>query len=545
MRAALIFFLSFIPAFFLIGDSALQRIQKPRLIVMIAVDQMRFDYFTRFKPLYVGGFKWLHEHGAIFSNAMYRHASSETGPGHAVLLSGRHGSHSGIVANGWYDFLLQDWVNVVDDPTHVALAGKSRGASPANFIGFTVGDALKKETPASKVVGVALKDRSAVLMAGKNGDAAYWYDPETGNFATSTYYMHQMPAWLEKINAKKFADQFVDKKWERLKSDEAIYMKYAGPDAVEGEWDRVHTTFPHTIPVKLDNPDYYEEFRRTPFADELTLQVALDAMKAHELGADEVPDIFIVGFSATDIIGHTYGPDSQEIMDQLLRLDQRLQELFRVIDQRVGLSHTILILSADHGSMPLVENLQAKGIPAKRVLPSDLEESVKKSLSIKFADPAGLYIFANPHFYLNEPEIVKRGLKRKDVEETIIKGIRESGFAEKVYTQSDMMSDPPANDPLFVLFKNAFFAPRSPHILVALKKYIYMEDYPGGTGHGGPYEYDRHIPVVFAGPGIKPGLYGDPSGPEDIAPTLAAILKLTYPKEDDTRVLTEALESVK
>ncbi len=544
MRAALILFLSFLP-FVLIGDTTLPATSRPRLILMISVDQMRFDYLTRFKPLYEGGFKWLHDNGAIFSNAMYRHASSETGPGHAVLLSGRHGSHSGVVANGWYDSLLNDFINVVDDPTHVALTGKSRGATPANFIGFTVGDVLKKEIPKSKVVSVSLKDRSAVLMGGKRADAAYWYDTDTGDFVSSTYYMNQLPSWLEKINAKNFPDQFVAKKWERLKSDESIYLKYAGPDAVEGEWDRVHTTFPHVNPAKPQTPEYYEEFRRTPFADELTLEVAVEAIKAHDLGTDPNPDILAVGFSATDVIGHTYGPDSQEAMDQLLRLDQYFQALLRVIDQRVGLSNTIVILSADHGVMPLAENLQAKGISAKRVLPSVLEQSVVKSLSSQFADAAGLFLFDQPHFYLNEPEIRKRGLKRKDVETAIIKGIRESDLAAAIYTHADLLGDPPPNDPFFVLFKNAFFASRSPHILVALKKYIYMEDYPGGTGHGGPYEYDRHVPVVFAGPGIKPGLYDQTSGPEDIAPTLAALLKLTYPKEYDARVLTEALESAK
>jgi predicted AlkP superfamily pyrophosphatase or phosphodiesterase len=539
----LILLLSFIPIFVITGDSTLQvQNARPRLILVISVDQMRFDYLTRFKPVYEGGFKWLHDHGAIFSKAMFRHSSNETGPGHAVLLTGRHGSHSGIVANGWYDSFLKDFVNVVDDPIHVALAGKSRGATPANLIGFTVGDALKKEVPATKVVAVALKDRSAVLMGGKKADAAYWYDPKTGLFVSSTYYMNELPSWLEKINAEKFPDEFAKRKWERLKTDEAIYMKYAGPDAVEGEWDRVHTTFPHVILDKPQTPEFYDGFRRLPFADELTLRVAIEAFKAHDLGTDATTDILAVGFSATDIIGHTFGPDSQELMDQMLRLDQTIQKLFQEIIKRSGLNNTIVIFSADHGVMPLAEILQSKGIPAKRVLPSVLEDVVVKSLGTKYPDAHSLIIFDQPHFYLNESELKKRGLERKDVEDVVVKAIRESGLAEKVYTQSELLSDPPPNDLLFPLFKNSFFASRSPHILVALKQYIYMEDYPGGTGHGGPYEYDRHVPVVLAGPGIIPGVYDQESGPEDIAPTLAELLKLKFPKEDDARVLAEALK---
>ncbi|MCI0446081.1 alkaline phosphatase family protein [bacterium] len=541
MRNVIIFLLSFIPSFILIGDTAKPPNAAPRLILVLAVDQCRYDYLTRFAPLFEGGFRWLLKNGAVFSNANYGLASNETGPGHSVLLTGRHGSHSGIVANEWYDSFLKTYVNVVDDPTHQAVGSNGRSASPTNLIGYTVGDYLKKQSTNSHVVTVSLKDRAAVLLGGHRADAAYWYDTKTGNFGSSTYYMDHLPAWLNKFNSLRFADRYAGKSWERLKSDVSLYEKYAGPDAIEGEWDRKDIVFPHVLRGTPPSDEYYGEFRRVPFADEMTLQVALEALKAHDLGTDDAPDVFGISFSATDVIGHTYGPDSQELMDQILRLDQYLQKLFDAIDKHVGLANTIVILSADHGVMPLVEVLQSRGINAKRVNPSVLEQPVIDALKTQFSNADGLYEFSQPSFYLKKEEIKKRGLKQKDVEDVIVKALRGSDLVEAVYTQEDLIGEGHSNDPYFTLVQNSFFAPRSPDITVVLKKYIYMGTYVGGTGHGTVYDYDRHIPLVFAGPGIKAGTYDQSCGPEDIAPTLATLLKLTMPKEDDARVLSEAL----
>ncbi len=541
MRNIIILLLSFIPSFILIGDTARPPNATPRLILVLAVDQCRYDYLTRFAPLYEGGFRWLLKNGAVFSNANYRHASTETGPGHSVLLTGRHGSHSGIVANEWYDSFLKNYVNVVDDPTQQTVEIKGRSASPTNLIGYTIGDYLKKQSPNSHVVTVSLKDRAAVLLGGHRADAAYWYDTKTGNFGSSSYYMDHLPAWLNKFNSLRFPDRYAGKNWERLKSDVSLYEKYAGPDAVEGEWDRKDIVFPHELRGTPPAVEYYEEFRRVPFADEMTLQVALEALKAHDLGTDDAVDVFGISFSATDVIGHTYGPDSQELMDQILRLDQYLQKLFDAIDKQVGLANTIVILSADHGVMPLVEILQSRGIDAKRINPSMLEQPVIDALKTQFSNADGLYEFSQPSFYLKKKEIRKRGLKQKDVEDVIVKAVRGSDLVEAVYTQEDLIGEGQANDPYFMLVQNSFFAPRSPDVIVVLKKYIYMDTYVGGTGHGTVYDYDRHIPVVFAGPGIKAGIYDQACGPEDIAPTLATLLKLTIPKEDDARVLSEAL----
>jgi predicted AlkP superfamily pyrophosphatase or phosphodiesterase len=522
-------------------DSQAQAPAKPKLVLVLSIDQMRFDYLTRFNTLYKGGLRRLLDQGAVFTNAKYRHANTETGPGHSVILSGRHASHSGIVANTWYDPLLKKSINVVDDPVQLPVGGKGRGASPTNFIGFTVGDILKHDSPQSKVVGVSMKDRSAILMGGRRADAAYWFENEGGNFITSTYYMATAPEWLKQWNARKYADQYSGKLWEKLLSDEKLYQKYAGDDAVEGEWDRKDITFPHRIRQAPPLKGYYEDFRRTPFADEMVLQAALEAMKAHGLGEDPITDILAIGFSATDVIGHTYGADSHEAMDQLLRLDQTLKKLFEEVDRRVGLAQTWVVLSADHASMPLVELAQKRGLPARRFRSDAVEAAVQQALQKHFPGVSGLIAnYDSPNFYLSEEAMCAKGLKRSAVESVIVKALQETGLFESVYTHADILSPQKHDDPHLQLIRNSFFEPRSAHIIATPKPYVYISDNVGGTGHGTPHDYDRHIPIVFLGTPVKPGSYPVACGPEDIAPTLAEMLSLKgLEKEADARILKE------
>jgi hypothetical protein len=524
-----------------VSAAAARASSKPRLLLFVSVDQMRFDYLTRFAPLFDGGFKSLLERGAVFSNARYRHANTETGPGHAVLLSGRHARDTGIVANEWYDSLAAKSVNVVDDPAHVALPGPGRGASPANASGDTIGDLLKKVSPASRVVGVAGKDRSAVLMAGRSADAAYWYEVASGGFGTSTYYMSALPEWLDAWTRAGPVDALNGRSWTRLRPDEAEYRRYAGEDGVPGEWDNVDLVFPHKIRGAPRSGEFYDDLRRTPFADDLTLEVALKAMEAHGLGDDDATDILAVGFSATDTVGHTYGPDSQEEMDQILRLDHVLQKLLAAAEARAG-GALLVGLSADHGAMPLVERLREHGVDARRVRPAELRQAVLEALERRFGGGGGLIAYADaPNFYLSLDEVRRRGLKREDVEATIEQALLATGTVERVYTHARLLGEPTAGDTDFRLFRASFFEARSPHVIARLKPYVYLSDYVGGTGHGTVQDYDRHVPVAFLGSGVKPGRYEGACGPEDIAPTLARLLGLDYRIEDGQRVLDEVL----
>jgi predicted AlkP superfamily pyrophosphatase or phosphodiesterase len=516
----------------------------PRLVIFVSVDQMRADYLERFRPLFNSGLKRLAEQGAVFTKAMYRHACTETGPGHSALLSGRSPRSSGIVGNVWYDRTLRRRVNVVDDPA-VRLIGGSHGraASPAYFQAFTVGDMLKARSPASRVVGVSFKDRAAILMGGRQADGAYWYQATDGRFVTSSWYTDEAPGWLDRWNARKLADAHAGKSWERLLPDAATYVRFAGEDAIEGEFDRKDVVFPHALRGAPPAVEYYDHLRRTPFADELLLDFAGAAMKGHDLGSDAATDILAVGFSACDVIGHTYGPDSQEQMDNLLRLDRTLGRLLDEAERRAGAGRVLVVLSADHGVMPLVEVLKARGIDARRADAAELHQPVETALAARFPGATGLLADPDPmECVLDREAIARQGLRAEDVLATIRETLLATGLIEAVYSQAQLSGPPPADDPFFDRHQRAFFASRSGDLVARVKKHVYLGGYVGGTGHGTPHDYDRHVPVVFMGPGITPGPRDVETGPEDVAWALGRLLGLDYPQQDSVTDLLPLLK---
>jgi predicted AlkP superfamily pyrophosphatase or phosphodiesterase len=508
---------------------------RPRLVVLVAVDQMRADYLERFRPLFASGLKRFAEGGAVFTRAMYRHACNETGPGHSVLLSGRSPRSSGIVGNAWYDRTLRRRVNVVDDPA-VRLVGSTRGgraASPAHFNGFTVGDLLKVSSPASRVVGVSFKDRGAILPVGRRADGAYWYQATDGRFVTSSWYTERAPGWLDRWNARRRADAYAGRSWERLLPDPATYLRFAGEDAIDGEFDRQDITFPHALRGTPPALEFYDNLRRTPFADEMLLDLASTAMRGHDLGRDEATDILSVSFSATDPIGHTYGPDSQEQMDNLLRLDRTIGSLLDEAERRAGRGRVLFVLSADHGVMPLVEVLKARGVDARRADSAELYRPVEQALAARFPGAVGLVADPDPvEFVLDREAITRQGLRFADVEATVREALLGTGLVEAVYTQAQLTGARPADDLFFELHQRAFFASRSGDLVARIKRHVYLGGYVGGTGHGTPHDYDRHVPIVFMGPGIRAGPRDALTGPEDIAWALGRLLGLDYPQQD-------------
>jgi hypothetical protein len=354
--------------------------------------------------------------------------------------------------------------------------------------------------------------------------------------------MSVLPAWLEGWNRAGHPDRLNGRQWTRLLPDEAVYRRYAGEDDVRGEWDNEDTVFPHRIRGAPPSDEFYDDLRRTPFADDLTLDVALGAAQAHDLGHDDATDILAVGLSATDVIGHTYGPDSQELMDQILRLDRVLARLIEAMESRAGRGGLLVILSADHGVMPLVEILRARGLDARRVAPETIEKAVRQALLAKFPGATDLIAaYDEPNFYLDLEAVERRGLGREAVERVIEDALLGTGIVERVYTHARLLGDAAADDPDFSLFRAAFFESRSPHVIARLKPWVYLSDYVGGTGHGTVHDYDRHVPVAFLGSAIKAGRYERACGPEDIAPTLARLLSLDYALETGQRLLAEML----
>jgi predicted AlkP superfamily pyrophosphatase or phosphodiesterase len=518
---------------------------RPRLVVVIAVDQMRADYMDRFRPFFgQGGFNLFLQRGARFASARHEHATTSTCPGHAVMLTGSYGTVNGIVANEWYDAAARRKVYCAADTTVRLIGSDLEGRSPRNLKNSTVGDLLKIGTGGrSKVVTMSAKDRSAIMLGGHLADAAYWMQDTL--FVTSTYYRRDLPGWARDFNAAGKISSYSGKRWERL-LPEAAY-RLVGPDDVPTEADVAGTgrTFPHPV-GRGDTPgkEFVEAFDVSPFGNDVLADFAMRAVVEEGLGRDTVPDLLGISFSANDRVGHAYGPDSHEVMDVTVRLDRTLARLFAFLDRVVGLGNVVMALTADHGVAPLPEVFATlhPGASARRFNPGVVEAAVNAALTARFGQapaPGWVSHHDQPQLYLNLSAL---RVKKVPVEE-----------AERV-AQTAILSIPGVNEALTsaelargrslgartaeVL---SYFPGRSGNLYYQMDPYVLVGDEPTGTSHGTPWAYDQQVPVMFFGRGIVPGVRRGPATVADIAPTLSALLGLTAPGGSQGRVLAEAL----
>ncbi len=511
------------------------RPQPPRLVALLAVDQLRTDYLARFRTQYEGGLRWLLENGACFANAAYRHAATVTGAGHATLATGLHPATHGVVGNFWRES-ARGRVYCVEDERHAAVGGPGKGASPRALLAGTLGAALKSKHSGSKVYAFLAKDRAAILLAGHKADGALWYEPGCGCLLGSDYYGEALPEWLAQFNAGQSAAEYAGREWTPLLEDEELYEKLARKDDFPTEWNGVDTVFPHCLPRE----GFESELASTPYSDEITLEAALAALRSGEIGADSEPDLLALGLSATDSIGHRSGPFSQEAMDHHLRFDRMLGAFFDAIDELVGLDFVVVALSADHGAIPLVEELRARGIQAERFDSRALWERARKAIEACGSGSAsGLVAQASgTQLYWSEEALRERRMSRGAISDCLARWLRQQPGLKGVFTSEQLAAR--GGDGVAVLFENAFFERRSAHVQVHLREFLYSGE-PRGAGHGGAHAYERRVPVLLSGSGIASGRYDGPAGPEDGAPSLGAILGLEMPLEHDTRVLSEAL----
>lgn len=492
----------------------------PRLVLLLVVDQMRTDFLTRFEDLYEGGFRTLLDRGAFYTEAAYRHGVTVTGAGHATVATGLHPSSHGVVGNTWWDYAAgEDHNCVADSDYRVVGEGASRAASPLALEAETLGDRLAAAYPGSKTIGISRKDRSAILMAGRAADGAYWVSNECGCFVTSSYFEPDLPEWMQEFNAGRPSDRFAGQTWTRLIDDPTLYEARARPDAFATEGDGVATEFPYEVPA-APGAELYALLDSLPYSDELVADAAIAALDGEQLGRDGSPDVLAVSFSAADAVGHDFGPFSQEAMDTNLRLDRTLGRLLEAVDERVGLENVLIALTADHGAVPLVEFLDDPA--AKRLASRDIAAYVNEALgkqAVVSVNAGNLYL----------------DLDQTTVE-AVATAVRKHPDAAEVFTAADLEGEPPADPTYWRLYRNSYYAPRSPQVFVRWKPNVYVGG-PFGTGHGSPYEHDRRVPVLLAGPDIPAGRHASEAGPEDIAPTLGRRLGVEVPTEPDTRVL--------
>ena len=493
----------------------------------------------------------------MYSEAYHDHFYTSTAAGHATIATGVYPSRNGIVSNSWWDRKKREWLYAVADPESPVVGRATlEGRSPANMTHDALGDWLKRGSPTSKVFSVTLKDRASITLGGQRPDDVYWYDSATGRYITSTYYRDTMPGWVRAFNDSAFADSYFTKPWTRILPEEEYTA--SREDAFVAETDGVLISFPHRFADRIDttagwNPGdaslgtrypaaYYDELKRTPFADELTFAFVKRMVVSEEIGQDDVVDLLFVGASAADYIGHRYGPMSQEIEDYYLRLDRMLAGFFGFLDETVGKGRYAVAFSSDHGVMELPEELARQEVDARRIgrperqeifiprLTEVLDEmDLLEDLRGVSVTPYGLVMRFGGDVPAHRVIETRRAAAAK---------LRESEYVADAFAYDDVFE--PSDDPYRAVYRRSFHPNRAVDVVVRYKEhYLYRMD--AGTTHETPYSYDAHVPLVFWAPGISAGWYDRRVRTVDIAPTVAALLGVDAPGDVDGVVLAETL----
>jgi predicted AlkP superfamily pyrophosphatase or phosphodiesterase len=496
-----------------------------RLVLLIAVDQFRYDYLTRFRTEYTGGIKRLLTDGAVFTNANLEHYPTVTAVGHATMLSGATPSVSGIIGNDWFDRETGVTVQSVSDPTVKPIgSSKDVGASPRRLLVSTLGDELKMASRerkgtvgAPRVVGVSLKDRSAILPVGRGADAAYWWDTETGSFVTSTYYVTAAPEWVRSFNDRKPADTHAGASWTALSSPSSSIRQ---------------------LPIER-GAALYSAIYGSPFGNELLLDFAGELLGKERLGTRNATDLLSVSFSSNDSVGHTHGPDSPQVRDIAIRTDLAIGRLLNQVDKTIGLQHTLVAFTTDHGVAPVPESVRDRGLPGGRMTTKELFEPIQQALATRFGDGKWVMSTAGSSPYLNYELIEKLGLDASDVRRVAAAAATRVPHVARVYTRDDLLRGAVPNDRIGSRVLRGFNAQRSGDLEIILEPYWMRQ--AQGTTHGTPYSYDAHIPLILMGLRVRPGEYSSNVALNDLAPTLATLVGIEIPAGSSGRVLTEAL----
>ena len=537
-----------------------------RLAVLVVFDQMRGDYLARWRPLFgPNGFARLQRDGAWFTHCHYPYGVSTTGPGHASMLTGACADAHGIVDNEWAENFGGPRVYCAGDPRYWFVPGakpaKAKNAgTPERLKSETVADVLKvARGPGAKVFGLSLKDRSAILPTGRRPDGAYWF--EGGAFGTSTYYRDRVHPWVESFNASKTADRWFGTDWTALlpEVDCDRWSGSADAEAGEGSGTGQGRTFPHpTAGAPALGAKYYEALARSPFGNELLLELAKTCIDAEGLGADDVPDLLVVSFSSNDLIGHMWGPDSHEVLDVTLRSDKIVADLLAFLDDRVGPGRYLLGLTADHGVCPLPEVSKARGVApeAARVDTALMKKRIDAVLSAKFPalrpkdkDASWVDSIPAPWVNLNSKLIAATGKARAEIAELAAKALQpdppktdQDLRVVRTFTRAELAGTFPEADAVANRAKRSFHPSRCGDVYVVLEPYsLPAPRISTGTTHGSPYNYDTHVPLLVYGPGVRGGAQAEPTTPQAMASIFAKWLNVPRPK-DAAFPLPKALE---
>ena len=494
---------------------------RPKLVVIIVIDQFRGDYLERYRDQFSdGGFRLFLDRGAYFSNCNYDYANTRTAPGHATLLTGTYTSGHGIVANEWWDPEKKKLVtSVEDDATKLVGPAAGIGASPHNLMTDTLGDELKLATNAkARVFAVSLKDRAAVLPAGFGGDGAYWIDPKSGAWITSTYYRSELPDWVRNFNESHRAEKYWNREWKD--SDGKLLGSTAPRNGADGH-----------------PASFYEVVGSTPFANDYQLEFAKELVLYEKLGTGAATDLLVVSLSANDILGHQVGPDSPQMHSMALELDRSLAEFFNFLGHQIGMANVWLALSADHGVSPLPEFARTLRLPAANLDARSLHDQINASLSKKLGEKADYVVDLDyPMAWLNEKAFA--GHKEADAENDAGEAMLQVGFAGYFTKARLARGDVPPTE-MGLRYAHSY-SPEGGWYVIGIPK-PFQVGITKGTDHATPFSYDTHVPLAFYGLAFQTGIYRNHAEPIDLVATLASLLGINAPAQATGRVLTEAL----
>ena len=496
----------------------------PKLVVVIVIDQFRGDYLERYHDKFGdAGFRILMDRGAYFPNCNYNYANTRTAPGHSTIFTGAYSNGHGIADNEWWDQKKKRMVTSVEDEATklVGIPGSKTGASPHNLLADTLGDELKLATQGkSHVFGISLKDRAAVLPAGFAGDAAYWIDPKSGQWVTSTYYRNDLPKWAQDFNSSRPA-KYWDREWKDAQG--AALRTTAHRKAKDGE-----------------EASFYEVIGSTTFANEYEFEFAKELMVYEKLGQDPATDLLSISLSANDILGHQVGPDSPEMQQMALDLDRQLADFLNFLGHQIGLANVWVALSADHGVSYLPDAVKKLHIPSANLNALKLEADINKEITAKFSPghPAAYVKLDYPLAWLDQDAFTAAHVREHDAEAAVGEAMKQTGMRD-YYTKSQLAAGSAPNTPLGRKYLNSY-SPEGSWYVMGVPD-IYTVGPSQGTDHASPYNYDTHVPLAFYGLPFQAGTYRTNAEPVDLAATLASLLGINAPTHAVGRVLTEAL----
>lgn len=536
---------------FLVGSFVFANAEKPKLILQITVDQLRGDLPQKYmKHMGSGGFRYLEKKGIWYRAAFYEHSVTQTAVGHTTLATGAYPSAHGIIANSWFDRKSGKSVyNVQDNSTHILSFNSNKetqlsnnGRSPKNIISSTFSDELALfSNKKSKIFAVSVKDRGSITLAGHSGKA-FWFSKKSGEFVTSSYYYDSYPSWVVEYNKHKRNNDFENKAWQ-MSLRSAQYM-YEDNQIGEIDYAGFGTTFPHKYGSKDDKYFNYR-IASSPAGDELTLDFAKVIISSQNLGKNGVTDFLAISFSSTDYVGHLFGPSSVEAEENLLRLDKTLANLFKFIDKKIGLDNTLIVLSADHGVPETPAHNHTIGLESENIYIKYLkdEQVLLEELGI---DKALIKAFVTPYLYLDYEVIAKRKLNIKDVAKDMAKKLESMKGISSAIISKNLEKNSVSETLLNLSASKNFHSTRSGDILVVNKVHYTINSYKKSVAcnHGSPYRYDTFVPIIFAGFGIKhKSIYTEVS-PNQIAPTLSAIVGTRYPSDAVKPPFVDVLNAV-